>query len=64
MAADEVYIKRGCLVLEDFLSYFVDPFSCIAKQVRLRTSSDSCLVLSSLIRTVKYHVPIMISQYC
>jgi len=30
--ADEVYIKRGCLVLEDFLSFSVDLISCIAKQ--------------------------------
>ena len=33
--ADEVYIKRGCLVLEDFLFFSLYSFSCIAKQVRL-----------------------------
>jgi len=32
---DEVYIKRGCLVLEDFLVFSLYTFSCIAKQVRL-----------------------------
>jgi len=31
--ADEVYIKRGCLVLEDFLFFSFHSFSCIAKQV-------------------------------
>jgi len=34
-AADEVYIKRGCLVLEDFLFLSLYSFSCIAKQARL-----------------------------
>jgi len=33
--ADEVYIKRGCLVLEDFLFFSLYSFSCIAKQARL-----------------------------
>jgi len=33
--ADEVYIKRGCLVLEDFLLFSLYSFSCIPKQVRL-----------------------------
>jgi len=32
---DEVYIKRGRLVLEDFLFFSLYSFSCIAKQVRL-----------------------------
>jgi len=32
---DEVYIKRACLVLEDFLFFSLYSFSCIAKQVRL-----------------------------
>jgi len=31
--ADVVYIKRGCLVLEDFLFFSLYSFSCIAKQV-------------------------------
>jgi len=30
--ADEVYIKRGCLVLEDFLFFSLYLFSCMAKQ--------------------------------
>jgi len=29
--ADEVYIKRGWLVLEDFHIFSLYPFSCIAK---------------------------------
>jgi len=33
--ADEVSIKRGCLVLEDFLFFSLYSFSCIAKQVQL-----------------------------
>ena len=33
--ADEVYIKNGCLVLEDFLIFSLYSFSCIAKQVQL-----------------------------
>jgi len=33
--ADEVYIKQGCLVLEDFLFFSLYLFSCIAKQVQL-----------------------------
>ena len=33
--ADDMYIKRGCLVLEDFLFFSLYPFSCIAKQARL-----------------------------
>jgi len=31
--ADELYIKRVLLVLEDFLSFSLYSFSCIAKQV-------------------------------
>ena len=34
-AADEVYIKRGCWVSQDFLFFSLYSFSCIAKQVRL-----------------------------
>jgi len=30
--ADELYIKRGCLGLEDFLFFCLYSFSCIAKQ--------------------------------
>jgi len=33
--ADEVYIKIGCLVLEEFLVFSLYSFSCIAKQARL-----------------------------
>ena len=33
--ADEVYINRGCLVLEDFLFFSLYSFSCIAEQARL-----------------------------
>jgi len=32
---DEVYIKRGCLVLEDFLFFSLYSRCCIAKQARL-----------------------------
>jgi len=31
--ADELYIKRGLMVLEDFLFFSLYSFSCIAKQV-------------------------------
>ena len=45
--ADELYIKRVSLVLEDFLFFSLYLFSCIAKQVttlkQLRLLS--CLVL-------------------
>jgi len=34
-AIDEVFIKRGCLVLEDFLFFSLYSFSWIAKQERL-----------------------------
>jgi len=33
--ADEEYIKRVLLALEDFLCFSLHLFSCIAKQVRL-----------------------------
>jgi len=33
--ADEVYLKRGCLVLKDFLLFSLDSFSCIAKKAQL-----------------------------
>jgi len=33
--ADEVYIKRDCLVLEEFLFFSLYSFSFIAKQVPL-----------------------------
>jgi len=45
--ANELYIKRVLLVLEDFLFFFLYSFSCIAKQVttleqfRLLTCLDS-----------------------
>jgi len=32
---DAVNIKRGCLVLEDFLFFSLYSFSCVAKQARL-----------------------------
>lgn len=63
--AHELYIKRGCPVLEDFI--FFDRYywlSCIAKQVTslkqfaLMSSSDS------LDMNFEYHVPIMISHHC
>jgi len=33
--AEEIYIKRGCLVLEDLLFFSLYIFSCIAKQAQL-----------------------------
>ena len=33
--ADEVYIKRGCLVSDGFLFFSLYSFSCIAKQAVL-----------------------------
>jgi len=62
--ADEVYIKRGRLVLEDFPLFSLYSFSCIATQARPFTSSDSCLVLIPSIRTSEHLVPTTISQYC
>ena len=62
--ADEVYIKRGCLVLEDFLFFSLYSFSCIAKQVRLWSSLDACPVLIPSIRTSKRLVLITILHYC
>jgi len=43
--ADEAYIKRGCLVLEDFHFFSLYSFSCIAKQVTTlnQLRSLSCL---------------------
>jgi len=35
IAMDELYIKRDCLALGDFLFFSMYSFSCIAKQVRL-----------------------------
>jgi len=51
--ADKVYIKRGCLVLEDFLFFSLYSFSWIAKQARHWNSFDSCLFLTLSIRTSK-----------
>jgi len=48
---DEVYIKRGYVVLEELFYVSLYSLSCIAKQVRLWTSSDLCLALISWIRT-------------
>jgi len=61
--ADEVYITRCCLVLEDCLFFSLCSFSCIAKQVRLWNSSDSTLVLIPSKWTLKHLVLIMISHY-
>jgi len=61
--ADEVYIKRGYLVLKDFLFFSLHSFSCIAKQVQLWTSLEFGLVLIPSIRTsstlswLRYHIP-------
>jgi len=48
--ADELYIKRVLMALEDFLFFSLYSFSCIAKQVptlkQLRLLS--CFVLSSI----------------
>jgi len=48
--ADELYIKRVLMALEDFLFFSLYSFSCIAKQVttlkQLRLLS--CFVLSSV----------------
>jgi len=52
--ADEVYIQRRCLVLEDFLLFALYSFSSIANQVPLWTSFDSCLVLISSIGTSSF----------
>jgi len=62
--ADEVYIKRGCLVLQDFLVFSLYWFSCIAKQARLWPSLDYCPVLILSIWTLKRFVLITISHYC
>jgi len=43
--ADELYIKRVLLVLEDFLSFSLYSFSCIAKQV---TTLEQLRLLSCL----------------
>jgi len=61
--ADEVYIKRGCLVLEGFLFFPLYSFSCIAKQARLWPSVDSCHVLIPSMQTSKHLVPMTISHY-
>jgi len=45
--ADELYIKRGCLGLEDFLFFSLYSCSCIAKQQMTLDSLDCCLVLFS-----------------
>jgi len=49
--ADEVYIQRGCLVLEDFLFFSLYSFSCIASNsTTLGILFDSCLCLVLSIR--------------
>jgi hypothetical protein len=45
--ADELYIKRVLLVLEDFLFFSLYSFSCIAKQVTTLKQLQPCLVLIS-----------------
>jgi len=62
--ADVVYIKIGGLVLEDFLSFSLYSFSCIAKQVRVANSSDPCLVSIPSRGTSNHLHPNTISQYC
>jgi len=62
--ADEVYIKIGCLVLEDFLFFFHYSFSCRAKQARLWPRLDCCLVSTPLIRNSKPLLLITIWHYC
>ena len=61
---DEVYIKRGCLVLEDFLFFSLYSRCCIAKQARLWNSTDLYLGLSPSIQTSKSLDLITISHYC
>jgi len=46
--ADELYIKRVLLVLEDFLFFSLYSFSCIAKQVTTLEQLRSLSCLDSL----------------
>jgi len=46
--ADELYIHRVFLALEDFFSFSLDSFSCIAKQATaLKNSFDFCACLDT-----------------
>jgi len=49
--ADTVYIKTGCLVLEDFLLFSLYFISCMVKQTRLWRRLESCADLTFSIRT-------------
>jgi hypothetical protein len=49
---NELYIKRGCLVLEDFLFFSVYSFSCIASNsTTLKIFLNSCFCSCLSIRT-------------
>jgi len=61
---DEVYIKRGCLVLEDFVFFSLYSFTHIVMQGGLSNTSDCCLVLFHSIRTSRSRVLITLSHYC
>jgi len=58
--ADEVYIKRVLMVLEDFLFFSLYSFSCIAKQVTTLNQLRllSCLVLFCLVFDITLLSPI------
>ena len=61
MVVDNLYMKRGCCTLEDFLFFSLYLFSCVQSKLQLCNSSDSCL-LTPLIQTsstlfrLRYHI--------
>jgi len=62
--ADELYIKRVLLVLEDFLFFSLYSFSCIAKQVTTLKQLRLLSCLDFLETNIKYLFRFPISHYC
>jgi hypothetical protein len=62
MVADELYIKRVLLALEDFLFFSLYSFSCIAKQVTTLKQFRLLSCLNFLETNLKFLAPLLISH--
>jgi hypothetical protein len=63
-AADELYIKRVLLALEDFLFFSLYSFSCIAKQVTTLKQLRLLSYLDFVETNLEPLAPLSISHYC
>jgi hypothetical protein len=62
--ADELYIKRVLLVLEDFLFFYLYWFSCIVKQVTTLKQLRILSCLDFLEMNLESLAPLSVLHYC